>query len=152
LQQHDFVRAKSALEEYLAEESWKSPIGIANAHGNLGLVALYEHDREAANFHFREALPLAGRAGAKQAISEELYGLAAVAAMDGDAERCARLWGAADAIKRSTSSPLSEPEQFVVAEFLEAARAIHTDDRVRIEGAAMSLDEAISYALTPDNG
>jgi predicted ATPase/class 3 adenylate cyclase len=155
LQKHDFVRAKAVLEEYLGGETWKSPVGIANAHANLGLVALYERDRDAADFHFREALPLAWRAGAKRSIAEELYGLAAVAAIDRDAERCARLWGAADAIKLSTNSPLSEPEKFLVEEFLEPARAALGEDvgaRMATEGAALGLDEALDYALAPDNG
>src|SRR5262249_44686309 len=44
LHRHDFARAREALEEYLAAESWKSPIGIANAQSNLGFVAIYQGD------------------------------------------------------------------------------------------------------------
>ena len=46
LERQDFARARSAFEEYLAETSAKHPIGTAIAECNLGLVALYEHQRE----------------------------------------------------------------------------------------------------------
>jgi Tfp pilus assembly protein PilF len=150
LQQHDFARAKEALEEYLAEDADKSPLGIANAHGNLGLVSLYEGDRESAAARFHRALALAREAGAKRTIAEALYGLAAVAAIDGDGKRSACLWGAADAILKSMGSPISAPEQFVVERYLEPIRAaldggLH--ERLRAKGGSMSLDEALTYAL-----
>jgi predicted ATPase/DNA-binding SARP family transcriptional activator len=154
LQQHDFARAREALEEYLAEDADKSPVGIANAHGNLGLVSLYEANHEEAAVHFRQALILGGEAGAKRTIAEALFGLAAVAAIDGDGERSACLWGAADAILESMGSPLSAPEQFVVEHYLESARAALADDvhlRARAEGSSMSLDEVLTYALEQDN-
>jgi predicted ATPase/class 3 adenylate cyclase len=152
LQQHDFARARAALEEYLAEA--KAPLGIANAHGNLGLVALHERDREGAALHFSQALALARQVGAKQTIAEAVYGLAAVAAIDGDVERSARLWGAADAIVQSTGSTLSAEEQFIVERYLEPARVALTHDlhlRARAEGGSMRLDEALTYALEQAN-
>jgi tetratricopeptide (TPR) repeat protein len=97
LHQQDFGRARAALEEYLAEDSGKTSSGIASAHDSLGLVALYEGDREDAARRFRQAIALAREAGAKRTMAAALYGLAAVAAIDGDAERSTRLWSAADA-------------------------------------------------------
>src|SRR5204863_7055661 len=55
----DFVRAREALQEYLDAESSKNPVGIANGHSNLGLVAVYEADRDEADFHCRQALAFA---------------------------------------------------------------------------------------------
>ena len=52
-------------------------------------------------------------------IAECLHGMAAVAAIDGDAERSARLWGAGDSLKEVTSVPLSAPEKFIVDQYLE---------------------------------
>jgi tetratricopeptide (TPR) repeat protein len=150
LQQHDFARAKAALEEYLAEDSWKTPRGIANAYSTLGLVALHEGDRKDAALRFCHALALAHEAGAKPTIAEAVYGLAAVAAIDGDAERSARLWGAADAIRQSTGSPLSADGQFIVERYLEPARATLTDDvhwTAQARSGSMRLDEALAYAL-----
>jgi predicted ATPase/class 3 adenylate cyclase len=147
---HDFARARAALEEYLAEDSGKTPLGIANAQVNLGEVALHDGEGENAALHFRQALALARDAGAKPTIAEAVYGLAAVAAIDGDADRSERLRGAADAVKRSIGSPLLADEQSIVERYLESARATLADDvhrMARAEGASMRLDDAIAYAL-----
>lgn len=150
LQQHNVARAKVAIEEYLAEDSGKTPLGIANAQLCLGEVALQEGDRDGAVRRFRRALALARDAGAKPTFAGAVYGLAAVAAIDGDAVRSARLCGAADAIKQSTGSPLSTDEQSIVEHYLESARATLAADvhrTVSAEGSSMSLDEALTYAL-----
>jgi hypothetical protein len=70
--------------------------------------------------------------------------------MDSDPERAARLRGAADGLKERTSMPLSTPERFVVEQYLrplEAELGPDVDATARAEGAAMSPDEAIEYAL-----
>jgi predicted ATPase/class 3 adenylate cyclase len=150
LAQHNFARARAALDEYLAEDSGKTPLGIATAQVNLGEVALHEGDREEAALRFREALALAREAGAKRTIAGAVYGLAAVAAIDGDAERSARLWGVADAITQSTDAPVATDDQFIVERYLESARSTLAADvhrRARDEGGSMSLDETLAYAL-----
>jgi tetratricopeptide (TPR) repeat protein len=154
LQERDFVRARTALEEFLAEESGKTPLGIANAEHCLGLVALHEGDRDDAALHCRHALALAHEAGAKPTVAAAIYGLAAVAAIDGDAERSARLWGAADAIRQSTGSPPSTDEQFIVERYLRPARATlvgNLHQTARSAGGSMKFDRALDYALEPHN-
>ena len=150
LHRHDFDRARGALEEYLADESWKNPIGIANGHANLGLVAVYQGDRDEADSQCRQALALARAPRATPTIAEALFSLAAVAAMDGDDERAVRLWGAAAGLKAVMESPLSAPEQFIVESYLEPAGVRLPEDareQARDEGAAMGLDVAVAYAL-----
>jgi tetratricopeptide (TPR) repeat protein len=150
LQQHDFARARAALEEYLAEDSGKTPSGIASAHDSLGLVALYSGNPEEAALQFRWALARARAAGTNRTIAAATYGLAAVAAIDGDAERSVRLWAAADAIRQSTSSPLATTERFIVERYLKSARAALAGDAhptTREAVSSMSLDEALAYVL-----
>jgi len=150
LQERDFARARAALEEYLAEDSGKTPSGIASAHDSLGLVALYEGDHATAALRFRQALALAHEAGAKRTIAAAVYGLAAAAAIDGDADSSTRLWDAADAIRQSTGSPPSTQEQFIVERYLESARATSAGKVRRTadaRGGSMTLDEALAYAL-----
>jgi predicted ATPase len=154
IHRHDFGRARDALLEYLAHESLKNPVGIANANCNLALVAIYENDRDEADFRCREALVGARVQRPKPTIAEALLSLGAVAAMDGDDERAVRLRGAAGAIKAAMETPLYAPEEFVVERYLDPAAARLPRDRsnrARAEGAAMSLDEAIGYALTEPN-
>jgi predicted ATPase/DNA-binding SARP family transcriptional activator len=150
MQRGDYERARSAFDEYLAGASSRYPIGIATAHGNLGLVALYEAEPAVAAEHFVKALELAREAATKFLIAECLHGMAAVLAIDGDSERAARLWGAARALKESIAVPLTEPEQFIVETFLEPLRATLDEEvfaAASSEGAAMTMDEAVAYAL-----
>jgi tetratricopeptide (TPR) repeat protein len=150
LHRGDFGRAREALEEYLTAESWKNPIGIANGHCNLGLVALYEGDRDEADLRCRQALVLARSPRAKTTIAEALHGLGAVAAMDGDRERAMQLWGAASSVKEAMQMPMTAPEEFIVERYLApAAAGLPEDvrDRARAYGAATGLDEAIAFAL-----
>ena len=88
--------------------------------------------------------------GRQLLIAEVLHGLAAVATLEGDLERAARLWGVTDALKPAISAPRTEPEDFIVETYLEPARVELGRDpheTARVEGADMTLDEAIVYAL-----
>jgi tetratricopeptide (TPR) repeat protein len=150
IHRHDLPRAREALLEYLAHESLKNPVGIANANCNLALVAIYEGDRDEADFRCREALVGARVHRPKPTIAEALLSLGAVAAMDGDDERAVRLRGAAEAIKAAMEAPLYAPEEFVVERYLDPAAArlpAEFREPASALGSAMSLDEAIAYAL-----
>ncbi len=150
LHRHDFGRAREALEEYLAEESWKNPVGIANAEANLAAVAICEGDRDEADRRFRQALVHAREPRARPTIASALFGLAAVAAMDGDAERAVRLHGAADGLMKAMEAPLWGLDQLIVEQYVDpAGEGLPQDVRERTlkEGAAMSLDEAVAYTL-----
>jgi hypothetical protein len=63
--------------------------------GNVGFAALLAGDTEAAHDAFREELTLSRDLVVPPAASEALTGLAAVAAVDNELERAARLAGAA---------------------------------------------------------
>jgi tetratricopeptide (TPR) repeat protein len=154
LQQQDFARARTALEEYLAEDSGKTPRGIAAAHCYLGLVALHEGDRDDAVLHLGMALAPARDAGTKRTMATTIYGLAALAAVDGDAERSTRLWSAADVIRQSTDSPLSTQEQFIVERYLQASSATLRGDAhpaAPSQVVSMTVDEALAYAINHVN-
>jgi hypothetical protein len=81
LNRHDFSRARAALEEYLAEESWKNPAGIANAEVNLAAVAICQERHDEAGRRFRQALVYARAPRARPTITSALFGVAAVAAL-----------------------------------------------------------------------
>ena len=71
--------------------------------------------------------------------------------MDGDAERAVRLHGAADGLMKAMESPLWGPDQLIVEQYVSSGRRrdFRQDVRERMlkEGAAMSLDDAVAYAL-----
>ena len=144
---------RAALEEYLEAGLETNPldIDIAIAHGHLGLVALYEGDGDVADRHFRQSLMYARAPQARAIITETLFGMSAVAAMDGKEERALRLWGAARGVRAEMQSPLTAPEQFIIERYIEPAEADLPEgvrESARSEGAAMGLDDAVAYALS----
>jgi predicted ATPase/DNA-binding SARP family transcriptional activator len=150
MQRDDYPRARAALEEYLEGAAGRRSPGVAAARGTLGLVALCEENRDDAADQFRLALHLSVDLRLRPQIAESLRGMAAVAAIDGDPERSARLVGAADAIAEQTSMVLTGPEQLIADTYLEPSRAAlpaDTYSRAWAEGAAMTPDEAVAYAL-----
>ena len=115
---------------------------------NIGYVTLLTGDTDAAERAFRELVALGGEHAATRAACDGLFGLAAIAALSGDDERCARLVGAVTSHRASV--PPDEVESRVADEIVEPARARHGarawDVAVR-SGGTMDLDEAITYAL-----
>jgi predicted ATPase/class 3 adenylate cyclase len=77
--------------------------------------------------------------------------LASQAAYDGDAERAARLWGAARSLGASTGAGLaSYVDQFLDQFLRPTAQAMLSPDevaRLANEGAAMTVDQVVAYAL-----
>jgi tetratricopeptide (TPR) repeat protein len=145
----DYSRAKAALNEYLGSTS-PDHFAMSNALSGLGLVALYEGDRDTAASRFRESLPRVRAMGIQPSIIEGIYGLAAVSAMDANAERAVQLQAAADGIREAIESPLSPPELFIAERYLDPAANQLTEEvraRASADGRSMTIDEAVDLAL-----
>jgi predicted ATPase/class 3 adenylate cyclase len=83
-------------------------------------------------------------------IEVALYALAGTRCALGDPQAAARLFGAAEALDESgkmSHRPYERAEQEAVLEALEAALDDETLERLRAEGRAMTVDEAITFAL-----
>jgi hypothetical protein len=116
--------------------------------GNLGLAALFTGDVEAAREAFRGEMTLCRELAVVPFAQESLRGHAAVATIDGDDERAARLLGAAEAHR--LDAPFDPVLERLAATFFEPARArlgAGAWDAAAREGAALSTAEAIAYAL-----
>ena len=109
--------------------------------GNLGQTALLNADLEAARSAFREELELCRDLDFLPFVCEGLRGFAALAAVAGDLDRAARLHGAADTHRYG--QPEDEVDARLEAEFFGDVRG----RPARADGAALSLDDAIEYAL-----
>jgi predicted ATPase/class 3 adenylate cyclase len=122
-------------------------------HGNFGLAALLTGDSEAARDAFREELRLSGEKVVHPFGAEGLLGLAAVATVRGNFHRAARLRGVAAAHRSNRPDDAVEARLGVV--FFEPARtrlgADAWDAAVR-DGAALSFEDAIAYALEEPRG
>ena len=116
--------------------------------GNVGLVAILAGDAEAARDAFREELKLSRELVVPPAASGALTGLAAVAAVEDEPERAARLAGAAATHRHGERQDAVDAR--LDATFLDPARTrLGTDawDAALRQGAALSFNDAIADGL-----
>ena len=81
---------------------------------------------------------------------DDLEGLACVAAARGETERAARLFGASEALPEAMGAPPESGESALQEPYLAAARSQLDEaswQEAWAQGRAMTLEEAISYAL-----
>lgn len=149
-----YVLASSLNEETIL--LWKAlgeKWNMAMALHNLGHVTQHQGDLERAGSIFAEGLLLFHEANAKVGIAMCLTGLAGVAATHSNpaqAERAARLFGAAQSLLDSTGTTLQAADLDDYTHNLEFARSQLDQpsfDAAWEQGSAMDLDEVVKYAL-----
>jgi predicted ATPase/class 3 adenylate cyclase len=117
---------------------------------NLGWMALLQDDLGRATDFYRESLSLSWDAGLNPLVQSALEGFACLAGARGEAERAARLWGAAQALHETKGIP-RDPDFLAEADARISAVRSGMGEEVWEEawrkGRAMTLDEAVSYAL-----
>jgi tetratricopeptide (TPR) repeat protein len=147
----DHERAATLLEESLASFRVLGARGeVAWSLGSLGWAALLREDFEQAETLYQESLALNRELGRKPDSASCLEDLACVASARGEAMRAAQLWGAAEALHQATGYPQDPIAQAEMEPYLASARSqIHETVWAKAweEGQAMTLEEAISYAL-----
>jgi predicted ATPase/DNA-binding SARP family transcriptional activator len=114
------------------------------------LLARVQGNYQQASRLFGQALILCQEARNKGKIAECLEGLAGVAVALGKAERSARLFGATEMIREVIESPLPPVERASYGSDIASLRTQldeTTFDAVWAEGRAMSLEQAIEFAL-----
>src|SRR5215213_2012520 len=115
--------------------------------GNFGLAALLTGDADAAADAFREELKLCRELVVPTCVTEGLLGLAGVAVVRGDAERAARLVGAAAAQRCEPEDPV---DARLCATFFDPTRMQYGPDAwdaATRDGELLSFEAAIAYAL-----
>jgi predicted ATPase/class 3 adenylate cyclase len=116
----------------------------------LGAGLLRLGDGEAARAPVRDALRLFQESGDAAGLTLVFDDLAALAAYDGDAERAARLWGAARSLSTATGAGLASFVDQFLEQHLPTAKAMLSPEevtRLASEGAAMTIDQVVAYAL-----
>jgi hypothetical protein len=111
--------------------------------------------------HTKQALPLYHETilawqdlGHRAAVAHQLECIAFIVEAEGNAQRAARLLGAAEALREKTGSSMAQLEH---AEYEAALDSIHAriDEssfaEAWAEGRAMTMEEAIADALEPVN-
>jgi predicted ATPase/class 3 adenylate cyclase len=114
----------------------------------LGKTLLLQAHPAAARERLEESLRLFATAGDVSAILLHLADFAGIAALEGDVERELRLAGALEKLRRLTGTDLVDHPVNAVSGLAETvARSGADGARLLAEGAAMSVDEAVRYAL-----
>jgi len=146
----DYERG-SALNEEAAvlsrERGYKG--GIAFALDFQGWVALLQGDHERARISYRESLNLSTELGDKMVALSSLDGLSCISAAEGASERAARLFGAGEAV----GPDLISERDALRAPYLAMARSQLDEASWQgawEEGRAMSMEQAIEYALSEE--
>ena len=150
----DYQGAEVLTEEALAlSRKLKDTQGEAMSLLNLGITAARRGDLGRARALLEESLPSHRDLGAIRDIAENLEALAEVAGERGEVRRAARLWGAADALRQTAGALWLAFELRVHEPYLAAARSRMDEaswTEAWEEGRAMTLEEAVSYALEDD--
>ena len=148
----DYRTARAAYEESLAlAREAGDQRGAATATGNLGYVALQEGDAEQAARLLREGLSSAKQLVHKLGIAGYLAGLAGAAGLAREYPRAARLIGATRALLAALGASLTTPDRNSYESTMETTRAVLGDAtyaQLVEEGAAMTLEQIVDYALT----
>ena len=151
--QGDLAQASEWLEESLRlsrdiGDRW----GAALALGNLGRVALAQRDHQRAAALFEESLVLSqSLTGRGRNVAYVLHYLGVVAGERGQPERAGRLLGAAAALQEAGGravSPLDLAERERQVAGVRQALGDECFAEAWDVGQAMSLEQAIEYALT----
>jgi hypothetical protein len=103
----------------------------------------------AARARFEESLAICREVGDKRGTAQNLEGLAALAVTQGQFERAARLFRAAEALREAIGTPLPPADRVEHDRSVAAIRTALGEEAFAAagaEGRAMSLDEAVAFA------
>ncbi len=124
--------------------------GFATALGYLARVMQSRGDLERSTELFAECLPLLHGLGNRVWIARYLEPLAEIAAARGQPERAARLFGAAESLRKATGGVRMPAERPDYERGVAAARAALGEKAfvaAWAEGQALPLEDAIAFAL-----
>jgi predicted ATPase/class 3 adenylate cyclase len=149
--QGDYEAAHLKFEESLVlQRALGNRWGIALALGYLADIAHRQGDQDTALPLYRESLLLTQELGDRRGLALSLEGMASVYGAQGKGRVGAILWGAAEAVREAIGAPISPKELARYREVVGAARSTFGEEafaKAWEEGGAMSLEEAIDYAL-----
>jgi hypothetical protein len=125
---------------------------IARCLPSLGMITLSHHDVEEAAGYFEEGLAMQRHIQYKTVIFFHLMGLSAVATHWGQLRRAAKLFGASEKLRETSGFSLSAlaSSEYDYEGYVATVRAGLDQEAFEAawnEGRALSLEEAVEYAL-----
>jgi predicted ATPase/class 3 adenylate cyclase len=152
LAEGDSAVARARLDEALElARLIENTRGISYALADFGWLALLEGDLVRARSCFEEATAIARRLGVRSAGAYMIWGLAQVVAAAGDADRAARLAGAATAY--GSPAKFDPTDSMPSVRHVDAARATLGEpawQKAWAEGAELDFDAALGLAISLD--
>jgi tetratricopeptide (TPR) repeat protein len=149
--QGDYALAQTLQEEALViRRELGDRGGIANSLNSLGSVAYEEGDYVSARMLHEQSLAIQRELGNRRGIAYSLESIAALTSAQGKAQRAARLWGAAQALREAIGSPLSPNERAEYDQRLAETRSMLGEEAFAAacsEGRSLSMEQAIVVAL-----
>jgi ATP/maltotriose-dependent transcriptional regulator MalT len=149
----DHRRAKRLAERGLAlSREVGERQALCAALYTLATLARTEHDHERARDLFEEGLKLSAELGNEADVAHCLEGLASIAGAEGRIAHAARLWGAEEALLEKSEAAVYTyvPDRSLHRSHVAAAHARLDEEAFEAaweEGRALSLDQAVEYAL-----
>lgn len=150
--QGDFQRAHALYEECLALDQERNVKG-GEVLGALGYLAADEGDYVGARRLWTMSLTEDKELGFQRGIARDLEGFADLYRKQGQAERAARLLGAAETLRRTAGATLRSqwrPDYERVLSDTRAALSAEAFAQAWAEGGAIPLEQAVAYALEDD--
>jgi predicted ATPase/class 3 adenylate cyclase len=150
VEQGDHAVARTHLERSLAISREIGDKPHPMAHFALALVDRAQGDFAPARAHLWESLAHQRDSGFQRFIPNTLISLAGLEAALGQAERAARLFGAADVLREAMGVRLSVSEREAYERDIAVARSALGEGPFAAawaEGQAMTLRQAVAYAL-----
>jgi predicted ATPase/class 3 adenylate cyclase len=151
--QANYKTALSCFQEASElRRSESNPWDFANVINLLGEVYQRIGELEMAASLYKESLVLDQLVGDKAKIALVLHNLGSVAQGQGQPERALRLFAASKGLRSSITRPFTITTKKDRAGRVDSVRSILGEQlfaTIRAEGQAMTLDEAIEYALEP---
>jgi hypothetical protein len=142
-----FYAESLQLNKEIKDMSWQELL-----LGNLGFVALHEHDYVQARALFEETLTLNRHRQHEdaQSLTTDVAGFAGIMGANGKPQQATQLLGAVKASCQACGSDLDPADRMEYDRILAAVRAQldeATFNAAWAEGRKMTLEQAIEYAL-----
>lgn len=151
-EQGDYPASRALAEDSLA--IWRElgdRRGIGLSLNTLGAVAFEQCDYASARALHAESLAIRWELGDRRGVAESLERLAHAESAVAGPGRAARIWGRVERLREEIGSPVTLSERPRYDRQVAAARAAMGDesafDLAWREGRAMTLDEAVQYAM-----
>jgi tetratricopeptide (TPR) repeat protein len=146
----DYAQATQLHLESLTHFGESFHFGRLAAYRDLGFAALGQEDLVEAARRLAQGLTLGQTVGDRTALTWCLAGLGSAAALGGQPERAARLWGAAERLRQSIGCRPAPASRATYERAMSIAHAALGDDvyaAAWAAGRALSLDAAVAEAL-----